>query len=338
MTKNKIINFENFPPIIGQPIIINKNTIFFKSYSIKHGSAITNRPSYFGEINNASKYLKSGRKLGIFSTKKKIKLLDIRYISQIINDLILFRKNNDFETIIQGYMTLALSYGLISLYKQLGLYKMRYSEKITSDPRYQKIIAYYNDYESKKDKELYQNPLELQGIRIGEINNDVEATIILKEIFGEYFDGFISPNIFSPYFDENYIPNEILLFNPSDSIIELETIPNNSISVNINKILLKNNIHLFSVPYFMKNDNKISFQYGGGSKSNNIDYIYEKNVLIEKYYNNINTDANTDANNNINNLIKQGNEFKKYMLNHKITASNQNDYMFDRNEKINNKL
>ena len=71
MTKNKIINFENFPPIIGQPIIINKNTIFFKSYSIKHGSVITNRPSYFGEINNASKYLKSGRKLGIFSTKKK---------------------------------------------------------------------------------------------------------------------------------------------------------------------------------------------------------------------------------------------------------------------------
>ena len=194
MAKNKIINFENFPPIIGQPIIINKNIIFFKSYSIKHGSAITNRPSYFGEINNASKYLKSGRKLGIFSTKKKIKLLDIRYISQIINDLILVRKNNDFETIIKGYMTLALSYGLISLYKQLGLYKMRYSEKITSDMRYQKIIAYYNDYELKKDKELFQNPLELQGIRICETNNDVDSTFILKEIFGDFFDGFIARN------------------------------------------------------------------------------------------------------------------------------------------------
>jgi len=43
-------------------------------------------------------------------------------------------------------MTLALSYGLISLYK------MRYSEKITSNSRYQKIIAYYNDYELKKIK------------------------------------------------------------------------------------------------------------------------------------------------------------------------------------------
>ena len=145
MVKYKIINFENYPSIIGQPIIFDKNTIFFKAYSIKYGSAITNRPSYFGEINNASKYLKSGRKLGIFSTKKKIRLLDIRYISQIINDLILVRKNNDFETIIKGYMTLALSYGLISLYKQLGLYKMRYSEKIESDSRYKKIISYYND-------------------------------------------------------------------------------------------------------------------------------------------------------------------------------------------------
>ena len=335
MTKNKIINFENFPPIIGQPIIINKNTIFFKSYSIKHGSVITNRPSYFGEINNASKYLKSGRKLGIFSTKKKIKLLDIRYISQIINDLVLVRKNNDFETIIKGYMTLALSYGLISLCKQLSLYKMRYSEKITSDPRYQKIIAYYNDYELKKDKELFQNPLELQGIRIGEINNDVESTIILKEIFGEYFDGFICPSIFSPYFNENYIPNEILLFNPFDSIIELEIIPNNSISVNINKILLKNNIHLFSVPFFMKNNDKISFQYGGGIKSNNVDYIYEKNIVIDKYYNNANNDTNNDTNINANNLIQQGIEFKKYMINHTIKLSNQNDYMFDRNKKLN---
>jgi hypothetical protein len=242
-------------------------------------------------------------------------------------------------------MTLALSYGLISLYKQLSLYKIRYSEKITSDPRYQKIIAYYNDYELKKDKELFQNPLELQGIRIGEINNDVESTVILKQIFGEHFDGFISPNIFSPYFDKNYIPNgvlrklpisgEILLFNPSDSIIELETIPNNSISININKILLKNNIHLFSVPFFMKNNDKISLQYSGGIKSNNVDYIYEKNLVIDKYYNNANNDANNDTNTNANNLIQKGIEFKKYMINHTIKLSNQNDYMFDRNKKLN---
>ena len=38
MTEYKILNFKYFPSIIGQPIIINKNTLFFKSYSIKYGS------------------------------------------------------------------------------------------------------------------------------------------------------------------------------------------------------------------------------------------------------------------------------------------------------------
>ena len=110
MEKYNILNFQYFPSIIGHPIIIDENTLFFKSYSTKYGSLITTRPSYFGEIDNATRYLKSGKKLGIFSTKRKLKLLDIRYIAQIINDLILLRKSNDFETIIKGYMTLSLSY------------------------------------------------------------------------------------------------------------------------------------------------------------------------------------------------------------------------------------
>jgi len=266
MTKYKILDFKYFPSIIGQQIIIDKNILFFKSYSTKYGSPINDRPSYFGEIDNATKYLKSGRKLGIFSTKRKIKLLDIRYISQIINDLILLRKNNEFETIIKAYMTLALSYGLVSLYKQLNLYKIRYLTTLETDSRYKKIIEYYNNYESKTEKELFQNPLELQGIRIGETNNDVDSTFILKEIFGDFFDGFICPTTFSPYFDDNYIPNEILLFNPLETVINIDTLPSNSITININEILIKNNINLFSVPFFMKNDEITYFQYGGKKK------------------------------------------------------------------------
>jgi len=296
MTEYKILNFKYFPSIIGQPIIINKNTLFFKSYSIKYGSSINSRPSYFGEIDNESKYLKSGRKLGIFSTKKEIKLLDIRYISQIINDLILLRKNNGFETIIKGYMTLALSYGLISLYKQLSLYKMRYLTTLDSDIRYKKIIEYYNEFESKKNKDLFQNPLELQGMRIGETNNDVDSTFILKEIFEDFFDGFICPITFSPYFDDNNIPNEILLFNPSNTIVKIDNIPNDLETVNINEILIKNNIDLFTVPYFMKDNEIAYFQYGG--KKNNIDYIFEKNNLINKKK-------------NLTDLKIQGKEFKK---------------------------
>lgn len=331
MKEYKILNFKYFPSIIGKEIIIDKNTLIFKSYNTTYGSSITNRPSYYGEIDNATKYLKSGKKLGIFSSKKNLKLLDIRYISQIINDLILLRKNNDFDTIIKGYMTIALSYGLISLYKQLNLYKKRYSLSLDTDNRYKKIIEYYNDFESKKDKELFQNPLELSGIRIGETNNDVESTFILKEIFGEFFDGFICPTIFSPYFDDNYIPNEILLFNPLESVIEIDKIPNNSESIDINEIFIKSNINIFSVTYFMKEDEKTYFQYGGKLKNqkNRIDYIFEKNNLIDNYYKN--------SSNILDNFSKEGLEFKKNMIFNKIQLSNKEDKIFDRNNLINKK-
>ena len=78
MAKYNILDFKYFPSIIGHNIIIDENTLFFKSYSIKYGALINEKPSYFGEIDNASKYFKSGRKLGIFSTKKKLNLLDIK--------------------------------------------------------------------------------------------------------------------------------------------------------------------------------------------------------------------------------------------------------------------
>ena len=218
-------------------------------------------------------------------------------------------------------MTLALSYGLVSLYKQLNLYKMRYLSALDTDIRYKKIIEYYNDFESKTDKELFQNPLELQGIRIGEINNDVESTFILKEIFGDFFDGFICPTLFSPYFDDNNIPNEILLFNPLSTIIEINSIPSNSETVNISKILLKNNINLFTVPFFMKNNDKTYFHHGG--TKNNIDYIFEKNILINNKI-------------NLTDLKEQGYEFKKNMINNKFVILNKEDYIFNRNTEINN--
>ncbi len=337
MTTYNIIKFNNFPSIIGQPIIINENTILFKSYCIDYGNPISNIPSFFGEIDNASKYFESKkRKLGIFTTIKKLRLLDIRYASQIINDLILLRKNNDFDTIIKGYMTISLSYGLVSLYKQIQLYQMRYRKTLSTDIRYKKIIEYYHEYEKNilNNKELFQNPLELQGIRIGETHNDIDSTIILKEIFENYIDGIISPSIFSPYFTDNFIPNEILLFNPINTMQELQMIPSNTNTININQILIENNINLFSIPYFMSNTETTFFKYGGGKKyvfKENIDYIFEKNLLIDKYYNK----KSKKSKNRLNELKKQGNEFKKNILNNKVIVNNEIDYMFERNNILN---
>lgn len=324
MNSYNILEFKHFPSILGQSITLDENILFFKAHGTKYNPL--ERPSFFGEIDNASKYLKAGRKLGVFSTKKKIKLLDIRYVCQIINDLILLRQDN---TIIIAYMTLALSFGLVSLYKQLNLYKNRYTSTLKDDKRYGKIIEYYNNYEKSTEKYFWQNPIELQGIRIGETNNDVESTIILKEIFGNFFDGIISPVIFSPYFDENNIPNEILLFEPSKCVSEMDNIinlnnKNNITSISIKDIIKNNNINLFSVPYFMKSNEETYFQYGGVSyKKNKIDYIYDKNDLLNTYYEN--------NKKQVKKLEKQGKKFKKNMFD---KNSKKEDYMFLRNEKL----
>jgi len=207
-------------------------------------------------------------------------------------------------------LTLSLSFGLVSLYKQLNLYKIRYSEGIESDTRYKKIIKYYNNFESKK--ELFQNPLELQGIRIGEVNNDIESTFILKGIFEDFFDGIISPTIFSPYFDDNYLENEILLFNPVNCLKKINKIPKNIVSLNMNDLFVKQGIELFSVPYFMKDNEKTHFHYKGGGK---IDYIYEKNNLINKLK-----------------KIEQYKMFKNIMEQKNVR---KNDYIYEKNNLIN---
>ncbi len=282
-----LLDFKEFPPILGQPIIIDKDTIFYRAYDIQYGAL--ERPSFFGEYSVASRYVKEGRQLSAFVTKRKIKVLDIRYVSHLINQLIILREDNDFNKMIIGYKTLALSFGLVSLRAQLELYKERYRDIIANDERFKKIEQYYEHYRSSHEKFTWQNPVELNGIRIGETNNDIKSTLILKEIFGEFFDGIIFPETFSPYFDDNKIPNELLLFEPTQCVAENKTniiiLNTKYVSyLNILDIIKKNGIHTFSVPYFMKNHKHLYFQYGGYSNyKSNPNYIFEKNRLIHIY-------------------------------------------------------
>lgn len=276
MKEYKILNFKYFPKIIGKYISIDKNTLIFKSYNSYYGyESIGNRVSYFGEIHNLINNLTFGKRIGCFSTKKKIKLLDIRYISKIINNLVL-DKNGNHEIIMKGYNKIALSYGLIPLHNQLILYKNKYYHDLYNYYKYQKMLEYYQ----KSVKNNYYNN---EGIRIGEVNNDVESTFILQEIFQSYCDGFIIPRMFSPYFTNNYIENELLLFNPYNCLVEMKYIPNN---------LKKNNLsyQLYNEDYNLKN---------------NVDYIFKKNNLIDKYY---------KEHEKITNLSEIGYEFRKRLI------------------------
>lgn len=284
------LDYNHFPPLFGISVIIDENTLLFRSYDV-HYDILSDRPAYFSTYSNAKEYSNfiKNRNLGAFLPKREINLLDIRYVKSILNEMILERKSNN-KDIINNYLTIALSFGLINLKEQIKLYKLRYPE-YKNDIRYKNIKKYIKknstlDYYSKK---ININPIELSGIRIGETTNDSYSSFILKNIFKSSFDGIISPDIESPYHSStnNIIPCEILLFNPKESVYLLDKKINNIIKKSVIDILHEHRIF----PISTNIDNSLFYyktQKGCGKKenmSNRLLYIDQKNEYLEKMCN-----------------------------------------------------
>jgi hypothetical protein len=289
MTEYIDLKYYTFPPLLGISLIIPNNTILFRSYN-KSYDTISDRPSFYSTYENAQTYLcNKNKKLGMFLPKHNLHLLDIRYVKNILNDLILERKSNK-KKIIESYLTLALSFGLIGLKEQLKLYELRYKEHLINDKRYEKIKEYIEKYEKTDflSKDIKLNPVELNGIRIGETSNDISSSFLLKEIFGTSFDGIIFPNLESPYHyrTNNYIPCEILLFHPINQIKLLRKINSNDTIIKKNVIHLLNENHIFPIATSYNMSNNQSFYYHKGGNQNQCTdpfmYIDEKNQKIDK--------------------------------------------------------
>ena len=295
------LDFQYFPPILGYSINIPKNTLFYKSCDMKY-PILSNRPSFFGTHNSSINYVSlKNRELCLFRTKTNLSLLDIRYVKNILNEIIIERKSND-KDIIFGYMVLALSFGLCSLSEQIKLYKMRYKTTLKNDERYDNIVNFFNknNKTSLFEKMLNINPLEIQGIRIGETNNDVESIIILKKIFNNNFDGIICPGIESPYHyksKNSRIPGEIILFSPKNVLKRIKSTIFNISKKNIIDLLDENNIFPVMTSFSPINNNLFYYHIGGDKNHDenkvNIDDTNdtnntndERNEMIDIIYNN----------------------------------------------------
>lgn len=301
------LDFQYFPPILGYSINIPKNTLFYKSCDMKC-PILSNRPSFFGTHNSSSNYISlKNRELCLFKTKTNLSLLDIRYVKHILNEIIIERKSND-KDIIFGYMVLALSFGLCSLSEQIKLYKMRYKTILKNDERYDNIIKFYNKNNEKSlfEKIFNINPLEIQGIRIGETNNDVESIIILKKIFNNSFDGIICPSMESPYHHKSKnsrIPGEIILFSPKNILKKIKKNILNISKKNIIDLLHENNIFPVMTSFSLINNNLFYYHIGGDKNQydnkiniddecdkydayNTYDAYDERNEMIDIIYNN----------------------------------------------------
>jgi hypothetical protein len=294
MTSNyNIFNYTNFDPVYGNCITIPSHTLLWRSYD-KNYPIIDDRPAFFGSREVAIKYLLiDNMECKVFSTTRELRLIDIRYMKVIVNELLKNNKQMNMDT-LNVIKTLTLGLGLVSYNRQLKLVEERYdllNRREHSDVKdlYMKMKKFGDYYESEPLMYTNQglNKLELEGVRIAETTNDVEISIYLQHIFRDYYDGFIAPRLFSPFHNNNYNDAEILLFNPMCCNIIPTTI---SVDENI-KYTMELNRHIsercqpqmITTPYnlceYTYFDRDKTVRGGGWTKRNNHN-MYTKNRLM----------------------------------------------------------
>ena len=214
---------DNFLPLFGTPIHIPANAILWRGYDPQY-PAISDRPAYYGSQEFAQGYAdKYSTIASPFITSHPIKLIDIRYMKVLLSQL--FDHNMPHtKTDITIISATTISFGLCSLQHQIKLFKDRYKaiySSAVSNPVFDSLKLGINNLE----KLLIPNSIyEQQGLRIAETTNDSIVMGFLKELFHKYYDGYISPNITTPFHIEknNFILNsEIVIFNPLYSGIKL---------------------------------------------------------------------------------------------------------------------
>jgi len=193
----------DFDPGYGILTLNKLSYVYFRGYD-KSYPVISDRPAYFGSLSTAKGYGEKNpdRSVSAFTNKRPLKLLDVRFMKDILRDLFTKHTNADLTSILP----VILSFGLCSLRHQIGLAKMRFS----TTPL---LTDHVKSLEDAYKPGLY----EQSGYRIAETTNDAFTMAFLKSLFAGFVDGFISPRMYSPFHIEKktMFNGEMILFNPA---------------------------------------------------------------------------------------------------------------------------
>lgn len=282
------INWEpNFNPLYGVPIVIPKNTLLWRSYDTNY-PAIGSRFAYYSSIKIAEGYLnktRGDRELGCFMTTKPLRVLDVRFLKNLLTRLI----HTNSEVHASLFAPLVLSFGLCSLGHQIRLAKLRYEAGILED-NIKQLEKYY------KPNALIEQP----GFRIAETTNDVYTMGFLQELFEDSYDGFISPRMYSPFHIEKAdarISPELILFNPEKSKLKrISDKPMTTSIITISELIRKYHSHVILEMSKSTKPKDIKLEYymcGGGSDGDNKhpldiadDKLNKKDKQLTRIYNN----------------------------------------------------
>jgi hypothetical protein len=206
---------EPFDPLFGSPIKIPEHTVLWRGYDTDYPS-VSERPAYFSSKQVANWYIKDSKyRLGAFITTRPLKILDFRFMKNLLSRLIQMHRSDKY---IDEFAPVMLSFGLCSLGHQIMLLKNRYRMAPDMGANISNMEKYHRG----------DALIEQAGIRVAETTNDGGVMIFLKELFKDTFDGYISPRMTSYFHIERgeEIHPELILFNPKDArIVELSSYP-----------------------------------------------------------------------------------------------------------------
>jgi hypothetical protein len=264
------LQFDKFDYVDGD-IFIPENTVFFRGVP-RDVSVLRNTPLYIATKDIAKEY---GENVVAIKTTKELRLIDMRKLKNHIR-LVLSSRSvimNDAMYNCIFYLTIAL--GMCSYRRQVELFELflknnkqdipvgDYHELV---PRIERMKFVFKQLENSR-----LNPLEPEGVRIAETSIDARVMLILKEIFQERYDGFISPRMFSPFHNNDTTHEEVVIFDPKKSkLVVLEG------SYKVDKIIklqdeLKGRYDTIEFSYKKDMKRPMFVKKGGGEVSGSVD-------------------------------------------------------------------
>jgi hypothetical protein len=273
---------DNFLPLYGDYISIPTNTIMWRGFDPQY-PAISDRPAYYGSFEFAQGYAdKDGRIVAPFVTSRPLHLLDIRFMKELLSKLFEYNHSNT-KADVKTICSTTISFGLCSLAHQINLFKKQYAGIYkSSNTLYDSLKLGIENLESILNSDsFYEQP----GFRIAETTNDAFVMGFLKELFNRHYDGYVAPNLYTPFHIEKtkfILNSEVVLFDPISSGIQLlKSNPKNVETITINSCILNGGRKYRTIEtrgmqmsYYSKNVKK-----GGGNKvevCEDYNYLYDK--------------------------------------------------------------
>lgn len=211
-----------------------QGTILYRGIqdNIPESGVLRDMPMYLAPESIARVY----GKVYALETIKGVRLLDLRKIISLLPTILSsMQKFGNDELNCAAHLSMA--YGCCSYRTQiekLSSYYQHISPRIPADinNKFKKRIHNMISFDFNK---VPHDPIEIKGIRTGDSNINGYAVSVFKEIFKHWCDGYIAPRMFSPYQEEGWVHEEIVIFRPKE-FLKLSSATNPT-RVNINELL-----------------------------------------------------------------------------------------------------